>query len=150
MRVSRFGSILKKELLKTGHTCVSIDLCPDTAEHPNLTCIQGDIRNRPLVEKTFGGNRFDAVFHFAAMLAHDRKRIDNLWTSNVDGTEIIADACIRHGVGKLVFTSTNCLWAKNFDEPVTEDEPPSPIGVPRRCGGTGPSVTCFRGTRVRC
>ena len=124
-----FGSILKKELVEKGHACVSIDLCPDSAEHPNLTCIQGDIRDTALVEKTFSENRFDAVFHLAAMLAHDRKRIDNLWTSNVDGTAIIADACIRHGVGKLVFTSTNCLWAKNFDVQVTEDEVPDPIEI---------------------
>ena len=91
-----FGSILKKELLAKGHKCVSIDLCPDPDKHENLTSILGDIRDKELVEKIFSENQFDAVFHMAAMLAHDRKRINNLWTSNVDGTEIIADACIRH------------------------------------------------------
>ena len=128
-----FGSILKKELLAKGHKCVSIDLCPDPDKHENLTSILGDIRDKELVEKIFSENQFDAVFHMAAMLAHDRKRINNLWTSNVDGTEIIADACIRHDVNKLVFTSSNCLWAKNFDDPVTEAEEPDPIEIYGKC-----------------
>ena len=124
-----FGSILKKELLNKGHKCVVLDLCPDADKHENLVSVLGDIRDKELVEKLFSEYQFDAVFHLAAMLAHDRKRIENLWTSNVDGTEIIADACIRHGVKKLVFTSSNCLWAKNFDTPVTEDEVPNPIEI---------------------
>lgn len=124
-----FGSILKKQLLDKGHKCVSIDLCPDAFSHENFVGVQGDIRDKNLIDKIFCENRFDAVFHLAAMLAHDRKRIDSLWTSNVDGTEIVADACIRHGVNKLVFTSSNCLWAKNFDAPVTEDETPDPIEI---------------------
>lgn len=124
-----FGSILKKELLQKGHKCTIIDICPDADKHENLTSVQGDIRNKELVEEIFNENQFDAVFHLAAMLAHDRKRIHDLWTSNVDGTEIIADACVRHNVKKLVFTSSNCLWAKNFDKPVTEDEAPNPIEI---------------------
>lgn len=124
-----FGTILKKELLQKGHKCTSIDLCPDSESHKNLTSIQGDIRDKELIEKVFSENQFDAVFHLAAMLAHDRKRISDLWTSNVDGTEIIADACICHNVTHLVFTSSNCLWAKNFDSPVFETEIPNPIEV---------------------
>lgn len=124
-----FGSILKKELLAKGHKCVVLDLYPDADKHENLVSIIGDIRNKELVEKIFSENQFDAVFHLAAMLAHDQKRVSNLWTSNVDGTEIIADACIRHNVTKLVFTSSNCLWAKNFDEPVTEEEVPNPVEI---------------------
>lgn len=124
-----FGSILKKILLDKGHKCVNIDLCPDAERHENLISIQGDIRDKDLVEKLFSENQFEAVFHMAAMLAHDKKRIHDLWTSNVDGTEIIADACIRHNVNKLVFTSSNCLWAQNFDEPVMELQPPDPIEI---------------------
>ena len=124
-----FGSILKKQLLSEGHKCVSIDLCPDVDSHDNLVSVQGDIRDKDLVEKLFSECQFDAVFHLAAMLAHDRKRINDLWTSNVDGSEIVADACVRHGVTKLVFTSSNCLWAKNFDTPVTEEETPEPIEI---------------------
>ena len=79
-----FGSILKKELLAKGHKCVSIDLCPDPDKHENLTSILGDIRDKELVEKIFSENQFDAVFHLAAMLAHDRKRITPLKAEGCD------------------------------------------------------------------
>ena len=73
-----FGSILKKQLLSEGHRCVSIDLCPDADSHENLVSVRGDIRDKELVEKLFNENQFEAVFHLAAMLAHDRKRINDL------------------------------------------------------------------------
>jgi len=124
-----FGTILKRELMDAGHTCVSLDIVPDADKSERLTSILGDIRDKDLVERIFPEHRFDAVFHCAAMLAHDTKHIQDLWTSNVDGTKIIADAAIRHSVKKLVFTSSNCLWAKNFERPVTEEEPPAPIEI---------------------
>jgi len=52
-----------------------------------------------------------------------------LWSSNVDGTRNIAEACRRCGVPTLVFTSTNCLWGSNLGHPVAEDETPNPIEI---------------------
>jgi nucleoside-diphosphate-sugar epimerase len=52
---------------------------------------------------------------------------NDLWTSNVDGTRNLAEACREAGVRKLVFISTNCLWASNLGRPVREDDPPAPI-----------------------
>jgi nucleoside-diphosphate-sugar epimerase len=52
-----------------------------------------------------------------------------LWTSNVDGTGVIARCARDAGVRKLVFTSSNCLWASNLGHPVREDDPPAPIEV---------------------
>ncbi len=124
-----FGSILKEELLKLGYSCVSIDLEPDTYKHKNFTAVQGDIRNTALLEEIFNKFKFDAVFHCAAMLAHVKKDLKNLWTSNVDGTKNIAEMCTKHGVNKIVFTSSNCLWAKNFDTPVKENQIPEPVEI---------------------
>jgi nucleoside-diphosphate-sugar epimerase len=45
----------------------------------------------------------------------------------VDGTRNVAEACRQFGVPRLVFTSTNCLWASNLGHPVREDETPAPI-----------------------
>lgn len=122
-----FGGILKRHLLAEGHSCVNIDLVPDTDKHARLTSIQGDIRNRSLLEKVFEPGRFAAVFHCAAMLAHGSIPDQLLWSSNVDGTRNIAEACKQSGVRKLVFLSSNCLWASNLGHPVREDEPPQPI-----------------------
>ena len=125
-----FGGILKRTLLDTGHHCVSIDLQPDADRHPCLKSIQGDIRNKALMAQIFEAQNFSAVFHCAAILAHGA-HVDEqfLWTSNVDGTENVAQACRQFGVKKLVFTSTNCLWAENLHRPIAEHEIPKPAEI---------------------
>lgn len=122
-----FGGVLKRCLLAEGHTVTNIDLVADTDAHPALTSVQGDIRDKALLDTIFAGGRFDAVQHCAAMLAHDTISDDDLWTSNVDGTRNIAEACRTHGVKQLIFTSTNCLWASNLGHEVAEDEVPNPV-----------------------
>ena len=124
-----FGGILKQRLLHDGAEVISIDLVPDTASHPALLSIQGDIRDHASIERLFAEHRFDAVFHIAAMLAHGKMDRDLLWTSNVDGTRVLAENARQAGVHKLVFTSTNCLWASNLGHPVREDDPPAPAEV---------------------
>ena len=73
-----FGGLLKDRLLKNGFKCVNIDLQPDCDHHTNLKSIQGDIRNKELLEKTFKENNFFAIFHCAAMLAHEVKDKKNV------------------------------------------------------------------------
>ena len=122
-----FGGILKRRLLAEGHTVHNIDLVADPDQHPNLTSTQGDIRNQTLLGRLYEENAFDAVFHCAAQLAHDTIDSNMLWTSNVDGTRNIAEACRDRRVPQLINISTNCLWASNLGREVVEDEPPAPI-----------------------
>jgi UDP-glucose 4-epimerase len=122
-----FGGVLKRRLLAEGYRCTNIDLVADTDQHPQLQSIQGDIRDTALLNNLFEREHFAAVFHCAALLAHDTIDDDALWTSNVDGTRNLAEACRAHGVTKLIFTSTNCLWASNLGHEVQEDETPNPI-----------------------
>ena len=124
-----FGQILSRYLVSKGHTLVNIDLVNSEYKADGFISIKGDIRDTELLEKTFTTYKFDAVFHLAAMLAHERKMMKELWSSNVDGTQNILDMCIKHGVGKIIFTSTNCLWGRNFDYLVTEDEEPAPVEI---------------------
>jgi nucleoside-diphosphate-sugar epimerase len=124
-----FGSLLKKHLLSIGWKVVSIDLQKDEDTQEHFTAIQGDIRNRELMRKLFSENRFDAVFHCAAILAHAVKDKDFLWSCNVDGTQSVVDHCKEFGVRKIVFTSTNCLWGEPIGKPVTEEEQPKPIEI---------------------
>ena len=122
-----FGGILKRRLLAEGFRCTNIDLVPDPDTHANLRSVQGDIRDPELLAKLFEAEHFAAVFHCAALLAHDTIDDNALWTSNVDGTRNLAEASLKYGVKKFVFTSTNCLWASNLGHEVKEDEPPNPI-----------------------
>jgi nucleoside-diphosphate-sugar epimerase len=121
-----FGGLLKRRLLADGFACVSVDLHLDEDAHPSLVSVRGDIRDETLVHALFRQHRFTAVFHCAAMLAHDVHDRALLWSCNVDGTERIAEAATRHGRPRIVFISSNCLWAAPFDRPVTEDDVPDP------------------------
>jgi nucleoside-diphosphate-sugar epimerase len=122
-----FGGILKRRLLAEGYACTNIDLVPDADSHPNLTSIQGDIRDTARLQQVFSGQTFAAVFHCAAQLAHDAIDDNLLWTSNVDGTRNLAEAAKQLAVKKFIFISSNCLWASDLGHDVTEDEPPNPI-----------------------
>jgi nucleoside-diphosphate-sugar epimerase len=127
-----FGSILKRRLLREGHTVVNVDLEADEdAGAAGLTSIRGDLRDRPLMERVFTEHRFEAIFHVAAQLAHGMHLDEHLlWTSNVDATVLLAELAKQHGVKPFIFVSTNCLWASNLGHPVHEErDVPAPIEI---------------------
>lgn len=124
-----FGSILKDRLLKDGCRVVSVDLVKDEATHTNLVSVQGNISNRELMEGLFSQHAFSCVFHIAAILAHDKENRAILWPSNVDATRLLHQLANQYKVPKIVFTSSNCLWARNFRYQVPESEPPTPIEI---------------------
>ncbi len=123
-----FGGVLKRRLLEEGFAVTNIDLVRDEdAGAEGLTSVQGDIRDAGLLARMFAEHKFEAVFHCAAMLAHDVKDETLLWTSNVDGTRLVAEAALAAGVTKMVNISSNCLWAEGFGRPVTEEDVPAPV-----------------------
>lgn len=124
-----YGSLLKEKLLKDNNFVISIDLEKDDYKHKNLIAIQGDIRDTSLLDKICKEHKIDAIFHCAALLAHEIKDKNELWTSNVDGTENIAKFAVKNKCKKIMFISSNCLWGKNFDNKVTEEEEPSPVEI---------------------
>ncbi|MEO6803892.1 MAG: NAD(P)-dependent oxidoreductase, partial [Granulicella sp.] len=124
-----FGGVLKRRLLLEGHTVVNIDLESDEDSLPGLISIRGDLRDADLLQKVFREQRFDAIFHVAAQLAHGMKLDEHLlWTSNVDATRLLAENARASGVRPFIFISTNCLWASNLGHPVNEERDiPAPI-----------------------
>ena len=124
-----FGTILKKYFLDKGAECVSIDLEPDDYTHPHFKAYQGDINDNALMDKIFAEYKFDAIFHCAALLAHVKKDLKRLWHANVDGTENVCRYALKNDIKKIIFISSNCLWAKNFDELVKETEIPNPVEI---------------------
>ena len=122
------GGVLKRRLLAEGFAVTNIDLVRDEdAGAEGLTSVQGDIRDAGLLARVFGEHKFEGVFHCAAMLAHDVKDDTLLWTSNVDGTRLVAEAALAAGVSHMVNISSNCLWAEGFGRPVTEEDVPAPV-----------------------
>jgi nucleoside-diphosphate-sugar epimerase len=124
-----FGELLIERLVANNFFCVNIDLEKNYRLHPNLVSIQGDIRNTETLEVIFSKYKFDVIFHCAAILAHAVKDKKFLWTSNVNGTRNIAEFAKKYEVQKVIFTSSNCLWAENFHRPVKEEDAPKPAEI---------------------
>jgi len=124
-----FGEILLKRLLRDGFDCVGVDLHSHHLTDPRLQTFQCDIRDKSSLETIFQTHAFDAIFHCAAILAHGHTNKSFLWDSNVQGTQNLADLAAKYHVPKIIFTSSNCLWGKNFHRPVNEDDAPQPIEI---------------------
>lgn len=121
------GSLLIGRLLDHGHDVASIDLLPSEIHHSRLNAQIGDIRDSHALDLLLSVAKPEIIFHCAAKLAHGKLAAAEIWSCNAQGTEILADAAIAHGVPKIVYISSNCLWGQGFDHAVTEDEPPAPV-----------------------
>ncbi|GFX53490.1 hypothetical protein TNCV_4652761 [Trichonephila clavipes] len=65
----------------------------------------GDIRDAAAVSEAFKGA--NCVIHAAAVVdLKSSKNVNEMVTTNVDGTETVIDACIRQNIPRLVFCST--------------------------------------------
>jgi UDP-glucuronate 4-epimerase len=89
-----------------------------------ITLVRGDIRDAGLVEKTFADHRFDAVIHLAAR-AGVRPSISDpklYFTTNIDGTFNLLDACRHHGVNRFIFASSSSVYGINEKVPFSEND----------------------------
>lgn len=134
------GSLLVKRLLDDGHHVVSADLMPSPLAHPQLRTIIGDIRDRAFLATEFHTNRFEVVFHCAAMLAHGAVSESEMWSCNVTGTEMLAHATKAARIPILVYTSSNCLWGTEFPRPIREDDVPCPVELYGRSKWEGEKI----------
>jgi nucleoside-diphosphate-sugar epimerase len=123
-----FGGILARYLADREIDVVSLDRLPDPDPDPRIVEVVADLRHAEEVGAVLGDQGpFDAVFHCAALMGHESLSPQELWECNATGTGILADAAIAAGVRKLVYISSNCIFGRPYDHPVTEDEPVCPI-----------------------
>ncbi len=109
----------------------NLDNLTDVAEHPNYHFIHGDIRDRDALASALAD--CDAVVHFAAESHVDRSIIDSspFITTNVQGTQILLDACREHGgIKRIVHVSTDEVYGElpldRPEEQFTEQTPLQP------------------------
>ena len=95
------GGAIVRQLLERGDEVRSFS----RAEYPDLGVpqIRGDLADPEAVSSAVEG--VDVVFAVAAK-AGVWGRYDDYYRPNVTGTENVIEACRRHGVGRLVYTST--------------------------------------------
>lgn len=116
---------LARRLVGAGHRVRGIDLREPAFESPAFDHRPGDLRSLESTLSAFEG--VDTVFHTAAIVdligfarpARRRRSVE----LNVEGTRNVIAACRRHGVSRLVYTSTNNVLLGPPIENATGDSP---------------------------
>lgn len=136
------GSHLAEKLLEHGHKVINIDNFNDFYDplikrmnilkaklSPRYTLIEGDIRDKKLLDQVFTTYKIDIVVHIAA-LAGVRKSIENpLEYVDVDikGTVNLLEHSRIYKVKKFIYASTSSVYGLNAIPFKEEDNIKSPI-----------------------
>ena len=91
--------------------------------------VQADLLDTAALERVFAGRRYDAVMHFCArsLVGESMSRPYDYYANNVGGTLNLLQAMQRHGVERLVFSSTAAVFGQPVSDRIDEDHPKAPI-----------------------
>ncbi len=87
--------------------------------------IKGDLRDRAAVAAALDSAKFDAVIHFAGLKAVGES-VQKPWLyyeNNIYGSLVLFDEMARHGVKKLVFSSSATVYGDPASVPIDESFP---------------------------
>lgn len=92
----------------------------------SVESVAGDIRDAGLVADAVAG--CEVVFHLAALIGIPYSYLapESYVQTNVVGTQNVAEACRRHGVARLVHTSTSEVYGTARRVPIDERHPLQP------------------------
>jgi UDP-glucose 4-epimerase len=129
------GRWVVKKLLFDGHRVTALDdlsngrlmNIDEFRDNPDFLFIEGDIKDRGVLEKVFAGG-FDLVYHLAASI-NVQDSIDDprtTYDNDVTGTFNVLEECRRQGI-KMVFMSTCMVYERSLDETgISEEHPVKP------------------------
>lgn len=127
------GGFVVRELLKSPVKSVVIydnfargkmENINDVIKDPRCTIFPfgGDVKDLDILDKAFEG--VDYVFHLAAMwLLHCKDFPRTAFEVNIAGTFNVLEACVKHKVKKLVYSSSASVYGDAVQVPMTEDHP---------------------------
>lgn len=92
----------------------------------DIQVVMGDVRDSNLVRSAVKGS--EMVFHLAALIGIPYSYVapDSYVQTNITGTLNILNACLEHGVGRLVHTSTSEVYGTALRVPIDEGHPLQP------------------------
>jgi UDP-glucuronate 4-epimerase len=87
--------------------------------------VEGDLRDKSLVERLFTEHEFDVVVHLAAMAGVRASADDPVtyYDVNLGGTLTLLEAARAHGRARFVFASTSSAYGATPRLPFREDDP---------------------------
>ena len=91
--------------------------------------IEGDVRDRAVLDRAFREHSIDAVVHFAALkaVAESVARPLDYYANNVCGSASLFAAMDAHGVRRIVFSSSATVYGVANAMPVGEASPTAPV-----------------------
>jgi UDP-glucose 4-epimerase len=129
------GSHTVVELLAAGHEVAILDNLSNSRHEVvdriekiagrRPVFVEGDIRDADLLETLFARHTFSAVIHFAGLKAVGESVSKPLeyYENNVHGSMVLFSAMQRHGVKRLVFSSSATVYGDPDSLPIREDAP---------------------------
>jgi nucleoside-diphosphate-sugar epimerase len=126
------GHVLTPRLLDAGYNVTVYDILyfgSRLPKHPNLTVIEGDIRDTAKLAKALEGK--EAVLHLACISNDASFELDeNLSkTINYDCFESIVVAAKKAGVQRFVYCSSSSVYGVSDSPDVTEEHPLLPVSL---------------------
>ena len=126
------GSQTNLALLEAGYKTIVFDNL--VYGHQSVVPVEsefflGDLNNPDSLEEVFSKYKIDAVVHFAAY-AYVGESVENpakYYQNNVVGTLNLLNAMKKHGVNKIVFSSTCAIYGEIKEIPVSESKSADPI-----------------------
>ena len=131
------GSHTCVELLNEGHELIIVDNFsnskPEALENirkitgRSFGFVQGDLRDEQALDAAFSGEPVDAVIHFAGLKAVGESvaKPVEYYDNNITGTMTLLNAMRRHGVKRIVFSSSATVYGMNNPVPFREEMPTS-------------------------
>ena len=133
------GSHTTLALLEAGHNVIVLDNLTNSSLESlrrvericgkAATFIEGDIRDRALLDAIFVRHSIQAVLHFAGLKAVGESVEQPLayYENNVSGSVVLFQAMAAAGVFNLVFSSSATVYGEPKQMPISED---CPTGTP--------------------
>ena len=121
------GSHAVHQLVAKGEAVVIVDNLQTGhrgALHPEAKFYEGDIREAAVLDRIFTENEIEAVIHFAAnsLVGESMEKPLKYFNNNVYGMQVLLEAMVRHGVDKIVFSSTAAVYGEPRRVPIMEDD----------------------------
>lgn len=125
------GSHLVAALRDRGDTAVVLDnlsIGHHQAVPDDVQLIEADLGDAAAVDAVLAQGPWDAVFHFAALsqVGESMREPLRYLLENAGNGMRLVDACVRHGVGRFVLSSTAALFNATGDGPIPADAPIDP------------------------
>lgn len=127
------GSHTCKALARAGHAPVVFDnLSSGHADAVRWGPLHvGDILDPDALDAVFTAHRPEVVIHFAALAYVGESVVDpgKYYRVNITGTQTLLDAMRRHGVTRIVLSSSCATYGIPAALPISEDTPQQPVNA---------------------